>query len=47
MDTTLSANGKLIWWAGTAWIDPTGTSILETGNFFRFYLYAGSEEDGL
>jgi hypothetical protein len=27
MDTTLNANGKPIWWTGTAWIDATGAVV--------------------
>ena len=27
MDTTLAANGKPIWWNGTAWVDYAGTSV--------------------
>lgn len=27
MDTTLAANGKPIWWNGTAWVDSAGTSV--------------------
>lgn len=26
-DTTLAANGKPIWWTGTAWVDATGTTV--------------------
>jgi hypothetical protein len=27
MDTTLNANGKPIWWTGTAWVDATGAVV--------------------
>ena len=27
IDTTLNANGKLIWWTGTAWVDATGATV--------------------
>ena len=27
MDNTLNANGKPIWWNGTAWVDATGTIV--------------------
>jgi hypothetical protein len=27
MDTTLDADGKVIWWNGTAWVDATGAVV--------------------
>jgi hypothetical protein len=27
LDTTLNANGKPIWWNGTAWVDATGATV--------------------
>lgn len=27
MDTTLDADGKPIWWNGTAWVDATGATV--------------------
>jgi hypothetical protein len=26
-DTTLAADGKPVWWTGTAWVDSTGTIV--------------------